>query len=360
MPGRRPAVRRSVHSGRPGQPGHRGGGTRAARHARRRLQRARRRTRRGDRRRGDPSARCGTESGRAHRPPPGPRRNARRSRITRSPTGRGPVAGRRRHCTGSAAMTRTRKPTGHVSFVGAGPGDPGLLTRRALDALGSADQVVYDPGIPDALLDAARALASGEAQFSPAEGASGDVAKVLLSAARSGLHAVHLVAGDPFGHDTVVREVQAVARTAVPFEVVPGIGQAAGVATYAGVPLTGVRTVADADDLSTVDFPALVAAGSTAVSVPAGDLAGVRDGLLAAGIEPSTPVAVTGDGTGETQYTSSSTVDSMVSAALGFAGRGVVSVGAAVASRDKLSWWENRPLYGWKVLVPRTKEQAGT
>src|SRR5256886_11152694 len=362
MPGRRSPVHRSVHSGRPGQPGHRGGGTGAAGHARSGLQRARRRTRRGDRRRGDPSARCGTESGWARRPPPGPRRNARRSRITRSPTGRGPVAGRRRHCTGSAAMTRTRKPTGHVSFVGAGPGDPGLLTRRALDALGSADQVVYDPGIPDALLDAARALASGEAQFSPAEGASGDVAKVLLSAARSGLHAVHLVAGDPFGHETVVREVQAVARTAVPFELVPGIGQAAGVATYPGVPLTGVRTVADVDELSTVDFPALAAAvaqGSVALSVYAGELAGVRDGLLAAGVDPSTPVGITGDGTGETQYTSSSTVDSMVSAALGFAGRVVLTLGPAVSARDKLSWWENRPLYGWKVLVPRTKEQAG-
>src|SRR5256884_1856142 len=259
-------------------------------------------------------------------------------------------------------MTRMRKSTGHISFVGAGPGDPGLLTRRAFDALASADHVVFDRGVPDALLVAIRAAASGEAQFSPAEGASGDVAKVLLSAARSGLHAVHLVAGDPFGHETVVREVQAVARTAVPFEVVPGIGQAAGVATYAGVPLTGVRTVADVDELSTVDFPALAAAvaqGSTAVSVPAGELPGVRDGLLAAGVEPSTPVGITGDGTGETQYTTSSTVDSMVSATLGFAGRVVLTVGSGVAVRDRLSWWENRPLYGWKVLVPRTKEQAG-
>jgi uroporphyrinogen III methyltransferase/synthase len=259
-------------------------------------------------------------------------------------------------------MTRTRKPTGHISFVGAGPGDPGLLTRRAYDALASADHVVFDPGVPDALLGAVRTAAAPESEFSPAEGASGDVAKVLLSAARSGLHAVHLVAGDPFGHESVVREVQAVARTAVPFEVVPGIGQAAGVATYAGVPLTGVRTAADIDDVSTVDFPVLATAaerGSAALSVHAGDLAGVRDGLLAAGVDPSTPVAITGDGTGDTQYTTSSTVDSMVSGALGFAGRVVVSVGSAAATRDKLSWWENRPLYGWKVLVPRTKEQAG-
>ncbi len=259
-------------------------------------------------------------------------------------------------------MIRSRKSTGHVSFVGAGPGDPGLLTRRALDALASADQVVFDRGVPEPLLATIRAAAHEDAQFSPAEGGSGDVAKVLLSAARSGLHGVHLVAGDPFGHESVVREVQAVARTAVPFEVVPGIGQAAGVATYAGVPLTGVRVTADVDALSTVDFPALVAAavhGSVALSAPAGELAGVRDGLLAAGLDPASPVAITGDGTGETQHTTSSTVDSMVSAALGYAGQIVLTLGAGVPARDKLSWWENRPLYGWKVLVPRTKEQAG-
>src|SRR5690242_17024426 len=177
-------------------------------------------------------------------------------------------------------MTRTRKATGHISFVGAGPGDPGLLTQRALEALASADHVVFDRGIPEPLLATVRAGAHEEAQFSPAEGASGDVAKVLLSAARSGLHAVHLVAGDPFGHESVVREVQAVARTAVPFEVVPGIGQAAGVATYAGVPLTGVRTSADIDDVNSVDFEALAPVtvrGSIALALDAGDLAAVRD-----------------------------------------------------------------------------------
>src|SRR5438309_688379 len=160
-------------------------------------------------------------------------------------------------------MTRTRKATGHISFVGAGPGDPGLLTRRAFDAFASADHVVFDRGIPDPLLAAVREAAHSDTEFSPAEGASGDVAKVLLSAARSGLHAVHLVTGDPFGHESVVREVQAVARTAVPFEVVPGIGQAAGVATYAGIPLTGVRGAVDVDDVSTVDFAALVASASS-------------------------------------------------------------------------------------------------
>ncbi|MEU8264171.1 uroporphyrinogen-III synthase [Micromonospora sp. NPDC048999] len=259
-------------------------------------------------------------------------------------------------------MTRTRKPVGRIAFVGAGPGDPGLLTSRAHDALIDADQVVYDRGIPESLLEHIRAQAKSDAQFSPAEGVPGDVAKVLISAARSGQNAVHLVAGDPFGHESVVREVQAVARTAARFEVVPGVGQAEGVSTYAGVPLPGMRTAADVEDVTTLDFDALAAAvgrGSLALAVDAGDLAAIRDGLLAAGVDGTTGVGVTGDGTGETQYTTTSTVDSFVAAALGFTGRVVLTIGVGVSERDKLSWWENRPLYGWKVLVPRTKEQAG-
>src|SRR3954462_3791708 len=173
--------------------------------------------------------------------------------------------------------TRTARTTaGRIAFVGAGPGDPGLLTRRAHDALTDADQVVYDRGVSESLLTVIKSAAKPDAQFSPAEGAPGDVAKVLLSAAKSGLSAVHLVAGDPFGHDSVVKEVQAVARTAVHFEVVPGIGQAEGVATYAGVPLPSVRTAADVDDVTTLDFDALATAaqkGSFAVAVDAGDLA---------------------------------------------------------------------------------------
>ncbi|HEY8533960.1 MAG TPA: uroporphyrinogen-III synthase [Micromonospora sp.] len=258
-------------------------------------------------------------------------------------------------------MTRS-KPVGRVVFVGGGPGDPGLLTRRAYDALVAADQVIYDRSVPEPLLDAIRADAKEGAQFSPAEGVPGDVAKALISAARSGLCAVRLVAGDPFAHDSVVQEVQAVARTAVRFEVVPGVGRAEGVATYAGLPLAGVRTSVEVDDVATLDFEAIAAAmarGPVALAVDAGDLAAVRDGLLAAGVDGGTEIAVTGDGTGETQYTATSTVDNCVAAALGFTGRVVLTLNAGIAERGTLSWWENRPLYGWKVLVPRTKEQAG-
>lgn len=259
-------------------------------------------------------------------------------------------------------MTRSRNSGGCVAFVGAGPGDPGLLTRRAHDALIVADHIVHDPGLPVALLVAVRTAAGAGAQISPAEGGPGDVAKVLISAARSGLNAVRLVAGDPLAHDCVATELEAVARTSIAFEVIPGVGQAAGVATYAGIPLASVRVTLDVDDVNTVDFDALAATvvkGTAAIAVDAGDLAALRDGLLVAGVDPSTPVTVTGDGTGETQYTTGSTVESLVSAVLGFAGRVVLCLGSGVTKRDKLGWWENRSLYGWKVLVPRTKEQAG-
>ncbi|GIH08709.1 bifunctional uroporphyrinogen-III C-methyltransferase/uroporphyrinogen-III synthase [Rhizocola hellebori] len=256
-------------------------------------------------------------------------------------------------------MTRTRKPAGHIAFVGAGPGDPGLLTRRAFEALLEADHVVFDRAVPNVLLDTVRSDAHADTEFSPAEGGPGDVAKVLLTEARSGRNAVRLVAGDPFGHDAVVKEVQAIARTNVHFSVVPGVGTASGVATYTGV---GVRTSLDVDDVAAVDFDGLASAlkhGSVALAVDAGDLAAVRDGLLSAGVEGGIPVAITGDGTGETQYTTISTVDSFVAAALGFTNRVVVIAGSEVSNVDKLGWWERRPLYGWRVLVPRTKEQAG-
>ena len=126
--------------------------------------------------------------------------------------------------------------------------------------------------------------------------------------------------------------------------------------------MSALRTSLDVDDVTAVDFDGLASAlkhGSVALAVDAGDLAAVRDGLLSAGVEGSIPVAITGDGTGETQYTTISTVDSFVAAALGFTNRVVVIAGAEVSNVDKLGWWERRPLYGWRVLVPRTKEQAG-
>src|SRR5262249_57216787 len=113
------------------------------------------------------------------------------------------------------------------------------------------------------------------------------------------------------------------------------------------------------DDVSTVDLDALSAAvtrGGTAVAVDAGDLATVRDGLLAAGVEPMTPVAVTGDGTGETQYTTSSTVDSVVAAALGFSGRVVLTVGTT-RSEEHTSELQSMTNLVCRLLLEKKKLQ---
>ncbi|QSB14432.1 uroporphyrinogen-III synthase [Natronosporangium hydrolyticum] len=258
--------------------------------------------------------------------------------------------------------TRTRNPVGRITFVGGGPGDPGLLSRRALEALSAADHVRYERGTSEQLLAAVRAETRSEVELSQADSNPGELAKGLLAAAKDGHDVAYLAIGDPFSRESVVKEVSEVARSGVRFEVVPGIDQSAGVASYAGVPLAGARTTVDVDDVTTLDYEALVpraGRGSLALAVDAGELAQVRDGLLAAGVDGEAPVTVTGDGTGDTQYTTSSTVDSFVAAALGFSGRVVLAVGAGVTERERLSWWESRPLYGWKVLVPRTKEQAG-
>jgi uroporphyrinogen III methyltransferase/synthase len=254
----------------------------------------------------------------------------------------------------------TRTTPGRITFVGAGPGDPDLLTRRALAALADADHVVYDGSVPEPLLAAVGAAAPDGAETSVAEGGPGDVAKVLISGARSGRHLVRLVDGDPFTDEHVVAEAQSVARTAVPFEVVPGLTHADAVSAFAGVPTGGLRTAVDVRDPAAVDFGALVTVpGALVLTVTADELGALRDGLLAAGMPGATSVSVTGDGTGETQSTSVGTLERLVEVAVGLHGRLVVVAGGGVASQPTLSWWETRSLYGWKVLVPRTKEQAG-
>ncbi len=252
-------------------------------------------------------------------------------------------------------MTRARKTVGRITFVGAGPGDPGLLTVRAADILRTAKLLLLDPDVPAAVA----ALAGPEVDARPAVGDPAEVAKAMVAEARSGHHVVRLVAGDPLSADAVVREAAAVARTAVPFDIVPGVPASVGVPAYAGVPLGSAHTTADArgDDL---DWASLAAApGTLVLTATSGHLGTVSTALVEHGRDPAVPVSVTADGTGPGQQTIATTLAELEPAAAGLAGPLVVAIGAAVPQRDRLSWGESRPLYGGKVLVPRTKEQAG-
>jgi uroporphyrinogen III methyltransferase/synthase len=251
-------------------------------------------------------------------------------------------------------MTRARKPAGHVTFVGAGPGDPGLLTANATRAIANAALVVADAAVPAPIL----ALASGTVRT--AESTPTETAKAVLADARGGEDFVRLVVGDPFTDDDVVREVLAIAKTVVPFTVVPAVPRSVGTTAYAGVPTGGLRLEADLRDARTADYDALAhAPGTLVLTVDAGDVAVVGEQLVANGCKPDTPVAVSCNGTTTAEQTVLGQLGELELAAAGMSGPLVIAVGKVAAHQDKLSWWESRPLYGWRVLVPRTKEQAG-
>ena len=255
---------------------------------------------------------------------------------------------------GSALMTtRARKTPGRVAFVGSGPGDAGLLTVRATELLARAELVVTDPDVPSEVI----ALAEG-AEVRPAVGEPGDVAKDLVNEARNGRSVVRLVAGDPLTLDAVVTEAQCVARSTVDFDVVPGVPGGTAVPAYAGVALGAVHT--EADVRSTVDWAGLASAPGTLVLHATGShLAETASSLVEHGLAPQTPVAVTAGGTAFGQRTVDTSLAALAADAGDLLGQLVVTVGSSVAGRSKLSWWESRALYGWRVLVPRTKEQAG-
>jgi uroporphyrinogen III methyltransferase/synthase len=288
------------------------------------------------------------------------------------------------HLTG-----RGRKPKpGHITFVGAGPGDPGLLTARARTVLANATCVFTDPDVPQAVLDLvgvdlpplagpvphtvaapgedqAPAVAAGP-DIRPALGEPGEVAKVLVAEAKSGVDVVRLVAGDPLSVDAVNTEVGAVAKTALPFEIVPGLPATVAVPTYAGLPLGSTHTVADVR--GEVDWAALAAApGPLILTATASHLADAARSLIDYGLADGTPCVVTAAGTTCAQRSVESTLAGLTDRTLSgsgdaggaLSGQLVVTIGRTVTQRSKLNWWESRALYGWTVLVPRTKEQAG-
>jgi uroporphyrinogen III methyltransferase / synthase len=294
--------------------------------------------------------------------------------------------------------TRGRKPKpGRITFVGAGPGDPGLLTMRARTVLANAALVFTDPDVPEAVLtlvgselpppsgpakaatatdapegDAAPAIPGGP-DIRPALGDPAEVAKTLATEARTGVDVVRLVAGDPLSVDAVITEVTALTRTHLNFEIVPGLPDTTAVPTYAGLPLGSAHTVADVR--GDVDWAALAAApGPLILHATASHLADAARTLIEYGLADTTPCVITANGTTCQQRSVESTLAGLLdkTTVVGAepagpladpspanAGALVVTIGKTVSHRAKLNWWESRALYGWTVLVPRTKDQAG-
>ena len=282
--------------------------------------------------------------------------------------------------SGSSNISEGRSKTTSLAFVGAGPGDPDLLTVRATALLAAADVVAAEPhvaaGLAAFINPAARILpiietTAGELGASTVSLTPAARVKHLLAEVAQGNRVVRLAAGDPGLSGVVAAEAALCAKAGVPYEIVPGVAIATAVPLYAGIPLgrssgvggVRIRSLADVADSAGKPSGAPLGPAETLVMVgPAHLLEAAAAALCATGLAKATSqVAVTADGSLTTQRTVCSTLARVAIEAVAltaFPGDLVVVVGSAVADRAALSWYETKPLFGWKVLVPRTKEQA--
>jgi uroporphyrinogen III methyltransferase / synthase len=264
--------------------------------------------------------------------------------------------------------TRTKPKPGTVTFVGGGPGDPGLLTLRAAEALAAADLVV----LARPRLDAALAHCREEVEIVDTSEDGGPYGRALVAAARAGKSAVRVFDGDPTVLASFAEEADACAKAKLDFELVPGVSTALAVPAYAGIPVTDKRTRSvHVLDLSPEgpepDWAAATGTHQTLILLNCSAGVGkAAAALVEHGRRGDTPIAVTVSGTTTSQRTVVSTLDTVERDAAALGGHGgssgpaVAVVGDVVKLRDKLSWWESKPLFGWRVLVPRTKEQAAS
>jgi uroporphyrinogen III methyltransferase/synthase len=253
---------------------------------------------------------------------------------------------------------------GRVAFVGSGPGDPGLLTVRAREALASATYVVADPGVPDEVIallaDAPRPVTvrhpGGDAEVSPLPDPDGSPSDGSLA---GGAEVAEALPDDPTAlAEHLVARARDGASVVRPFDVVPGMPASTAVPAYAGVALGSAYTAVDV--AAGLDWTTLaVAPGPLVLTASATDLASTSSSLVENGWKPETPALITSQGTESKQKTVTSTVDKLSTDGADLEGPLTVTVGDAAGDRAALSWWESRALYGWRVLVPRTKDQAG-
>jgi uroporphyrinogen III methyltransferase / synthase len=258
-------------------------------------------------------------------------------------------------------------PVGFVSFVGSGPGDPELLTVRAVELLRSAEVVVTETPEHAALVDRfctqAEVVDGGFGQDGQPLTHAGR-AKVIVKQAKTGKRVVRLMAGDPFVYASGPEEAQACVKANVGFEIVPGVSSVTAVPAYAGVPLTDKKhreiAVVNCSEAK-VDWTQYADDRTLVLLSAVSAIADVAAALVEAGRSPETPVAMTRVGTTTEQETLVSTLGRVGSDARAarMAPPAVTVVGDVVDLRAALSWFETKPLFGWRVLVPRTKEQAG-
>ena len=260
---------------------------------------------------------------------------------------------------------RKKAMLGSIVFIAAGPGDPELLTMRAVRLLEKADKIVADvhaSHIATTYVNADKvvvAVGEDEQELEPAE-----AAKLVLELARESELVVRLVLGDPMVSGALIPEISVLRRSHANFELVPGVSEVTGIPAFAGFNLTGGKShevrILDAQDPG-IEWESLMSPRQTLVFLKGGDLAtAIADKLIKAGRDLATPIAITRNGTTVDQRTTVSTLGG-VGALLKNSkdsGPGFVVVGEVIDQRDKYNWFEKKELVGWRVLIPRTQDNT--
>jgi uroporphyrinogen III methyltransferase/synthase len=263
---------------------------------------------------------------------------------------------------------------GIVSLVGAGPGDPGLITVAGVERLARADVVVYDRLADERLLK----LAPPDAELISVGKAPGghtmpqeEINALLVARAREGKRVVRLKGGDPFVFGRGGEEAETLVAAGIPFEVVPGVTSAVAAPAYAGIPVTHRRLASSftvvtghedpAKAEGAVDWERVAKSADTLVILMGGaNLGEIMRRLVDSGRAPDEPVAVVRWGTTPHQRAISGTIADIAArvAGAGLTPPFVTVVGRVVSLRETLAWFEKRPLFGKRVLVTRAKDQA--
>ncbi|MBL6838187.1 MAG: uroporphyrinogen-III C-methyltransferase [Puniceicoccaceae bacterium] len=265
--------------------------------------------------------------------------------------------------------------TGKVYLIGAGPGDPGLVTVRARQLIERADVIVYDylanPQILDWARDEAERIYVGKTagrHSIPQD----EIEEILVARAKKGLQVVRLKGGDPFVFGRGGEEIQELEIDKIPYEIVPGVTAALATAAYAGIPLSH-RNFSSAITFLTghenpekhtlsIDFRDYgTTKGTLCIYMGIGQLPRIVNELKAGGMSGEMPVAIIEWATLNRQRSVFSTLDSIVAdlEASGLGAPAMVVIGEVVAQRAKTEWFEGRPLFGKRIVVTRAREQAG-
>lgn len=263
---------------------------------------------------------------------------------------------------------------GRVWLVGAGPGDPGLITVKGVRCIREADVIVYDNLCNPCLLDHARADAE-KIYVGKVAGCHAmkqeDISLLLCRKALEGLNVCRLKGGDPFVFGRGGEEALCLHEHGVPFEVVPGVTSAVAVPAYAGIPVThrnlssSLRVITGHEDPakeeSSLDWQEIAATSGTLVFLMGiRNVPGITENLIAGGRDPDTPAAIITNGTSPAQRTVTGTLGTIARIAeeQGIVPPGLLVVGEVVSLRAQLNWFEARPLFGRTIVVTRARAQA--